>query len=72
MREISRVLRIIAGLMLIGSGLGLVGVLVHTERTIYAPAIVKARRSHIHAVPASTSPLSHSRHSQSSLRRRNV
>ena len=63
MHEVIRALRIIAALMLIGAGLGLLGALVHTESTTYGTAVAKARPSNIHTVPTSNSGLKHSRHS---------
>jgi hypothetical protein len=46
----SRALRIIAGLTLIGAGLGLLGAVVHTEGAMHdARAVAKARH-----IPAST------------------
>ena len=63
MHEVVRALRIIAALMLIAAGLGLLGALVHTESATYGPAVAKARPSNIHTVPKSNSGLKHSRHS---------
>lgn len=59
MTMFSRKLRIIAGLMLIGAGLGLLGALVHTEGSMHdVRAVAKVRH-----IPANTLGLSHSRHS---------
>jgi hypothetical protein len=59
-----RPLRIIAALILMGTGLGLLGALLHTEGAMHGGnAVAKAQRSTIQAVPTTSSRLSHSRHS---------
>jgi hypothetical protein len=64
MNEFIRALRIIAGLMLIGAGLGLIGALIHTESATHGPVVAKARHSDFQAtVPAGASHPNNSRHS---------
>lgn len=59
-----RTLRIIAALVLMGTGLGLLGALLPTESATHGGhAIAKAHRSTIQAAPTTSSGLSHSRHS---------
>ena len=59
-----RPLRIIAALILMGTGLGLLGALLRTEGAMHGVnAVAKAQHSTIQAVPTTSSSLSHSRHS---------
>jgi hypothetical protein len=69
MNEFIRALRIIAGLMLIGAGLGLIGALIRTESATHGPVVAKARHADFHAtVPAGTSLPDNSRHSGAACR----
>ena len=62
MPELSRALRLMAAAIMIGAGLSLFGALIHTESAMRGAAIVKARRTDVHAHPASTLGAGH-RHS---------
>lgn len=62
MLKLSRTLRVIAAAILIGTGLSLFSALIHIESAMHGAAIVKARRTDMHAHPASTLGAGH-RHS---------
>jgi hypothetical protein len=63
MNEFIRALRIVAGLMLIGAGLGLIGALIHTESATHGPVVAKAGHDFHATVPAGTALPKNSRHS---------